>query len=124
MKKYKYYIEQELDEHMLYSNEIAKLYGILSCDGNPHTLFITNFLESNPSGHPNSSKFFYNRSTYGLKRVYPIDFVKANLSFLFKNYIADLTLLDDKTVRADYEVEINKRKFKFYMIILKDKEGE
>lgn len=73
MDKYVYYMRIEHEEHMLYANEIAKMYGMFKNNNpnHPDSAKVVNIMKKYAKSHDIEIKDIYYHTKYGLKKVYP-----------------------------------------------------
>lgn len=88
---YTYYIRVESEEHMLFTREIASLFGFYSLSDVPHFLLISKAIkkvldESNNSDLVGS--LFY-KTKNNMKQVYPYEVYSKAVEYINNNSIAE-----------------------------------
>ena len=81
-----YYKPINLEEHMLYSSEIANMYELTLPNGNPRTRLVTNvirkYIHENLIDPPYVS--YYYETKHGLREVYPEGLYKPAIETYMK----------------------------------------
>lgn len=100
-----YYSKHEINEHMLYAEEIAKYFGIVTTYEKPHSTFIHAYLNFYAEKNIKDYQQLYFMNKYGsLKKVYPRALYLIAIGVLFKETLTE--------VNKNYEVQIGNKTYK------------
>lgn len=81
-----YYKPVILEEHMLYSSEIANIYGLTLPNGNPRTRLVTNVIRKYIHENLTDPTYvsYYYETRHGLREVYPEGLYKPAIEAYIK----------------------------------------
>ena len=103
---FNYYIQVNSEEHMLYANEIARLYKINTIEGKPHKNFVSKYLEWYADNYISDYYQLYYQTRYGLTKVYPQSLYQPAMKLLIdtqKDKISIVTLnVYDKSYKVKF----------------------
>lgn len=82
---FKYYKPVILEEHMLYSKEIASMYGLIDSVGRPRFRVVTNAINKYIKDNNLTYEPYYYETKYGLCQVFPKKLYEPAMAEYFKN---------------------------------------
>ena len=97
---YKYYLEFNIEEHMLNPYEVACRYRILSKNKKPHGHFVARLLKEYCITNEIPEKFYYRTSKGEMMLVYPFKLYDKVMKELFDKYEQNVLVhmeFDNKT---------------------------
>lgn len=102
---YTYYSKHELEEHMLYAEEVAILVGLETANGKPHGKFVHAYLTDFANKYIEYYQPLYYLNKHGtLKKVYS----KHVYLIAFKKLYSDILVEDNKI----YEVKVGETTYR------------
>lgn len=102
---YTYYSKHELEEHMLYAEEVAIVVGVQTVNGNTHNKFVHEYLKYFANKFINNYEQLYYLNKHGtLKKVYSRHLYLT----AFRSLYNQLNIEEDKV----YEVKVNNTTYK------------